>query len=105
MANRIFKQIISRVMAGVLTAVVCFSLLSNLPSEITAVSADTVVAVNSDNFPDANFRSYISEYIDTDHNNELSTAEIKATREIQVRKRNISTIKGIEYFTNLLGLD
>ncbi len=62
-------------------------------------------------FPDANFRSYIAENIDTDKDGMLSPEEIAAVTEIDVSIEAsysytyISDLTGIEYFTNLLTLD
>ena len=59
------------------------------------------IAINGTNFPDANFRSYISDNLDTDHNGELSQAEIAAVTVIDVPTMGINDLKGIEFFSNL----
>lgn len=63
--------------------------------------AGTDIAINETNFPDANFRSYISNNIDTDNNGELSQAEIDAVTVLQVPKMGITDLTGIEFFSNL----
>ena len=40
------------------------------------------VAINAENFPDSNFRSYVSENFDTDSNGVLSNTEIIAVTTI-----------------------
>jgi len=64
---------------------------------ITISVAD--VAINTDNFPDINFRSYISGLVGW--RNVITTEEIAKTTLINVSGKNISNLKGIEYFTAL----
>lgn len=59
------------------------------------------IAINEDNFPDANFRAYVSEDIDDDKDDFLSGEEIAAVKGIYLVNKNISNLKGIEFFTNL----
>ena len=59
------------------------------------------IAINGTNFPDANFRSYISDNLDTDHNGELSQAEIAAVTVIDVRNMGINDLTGIGFFPYL----
>ena len=69
---------------------------------ITPVMADGDVAINEDNFPDENFRSYVSrKTIDKDENGILSKSELEAVTVIGVQREEISNLKGIEYFTEL----
>lgn len=63
------------------------------------------VAVNETNFPDDNFRSYVSTNCDTNSGGVLSDAEISAVAEFQVHDMNIASLKGVEYFTDLISLD
>lgn len=63
------------------------------------------IAVNADNFPDSSFISYISANADTDKDNILSDSEIAAVTEMNIRAKNISDLKGIEYFTSLKELN
>ncbi len=67
------------------------------------VKADVVIDDN--NFPDENFRSYISSTIDKDKDGKLSDEEITAVKEIMVDRRDITTLKGIEFLTALTYLD
>lgn len=59
------------------------------------------VAINSTNFPDENFRTYISDNFDTVKDGILSQNEINAVTKMDCDDDRISTLKGIEYFTEL----
>ena len=90
-----FKKYLSVLLAtvlatGCLSAVVAF--------------ADDSVALNEMNFPDANFRAYLSENVDTDGNGALSVEERDNHPIISVANRGITSLKGIEYFPNLKNL-
>lgn len=73
--------------------------LTLLPS--MALAAGEGVAINDTNFPDKNFRTYISETLDTDKNGFLSKTEIDAVTEINVYDKGIADLTGIAYFGNL----
>ncbi len=63
----------------------------------------TDVVVNETNFPDENFRSWITcQSFGSDE--VLSTTEISLITSINVSERNIHSLKGIEYFTSLQSL-
>ena len=66
-------------------------------------SQDTAISnidINETNFPDANFRNWLlSQSYGKD--GKLTENEIKNITSIDVKKKNISTLKGIEYFTSL----
>ncbi len=68
------------------------------------VTADGDVLINATNFPDVNFRNYVSRNFDTDANGILSTSELEAVLEIQANDRNIASLKGEEFFTKLKAL-
>ena len=67
------------------------------------------VAVNAANFPDENFRSYVSSNFDTDSNGYLSTAEISNAKQIELNgymdrdplAAAVSDLTGIEFLTSL----
>jgi Leucine-rich repeat (LRR) protein len=65
------------------------------------VSDDYVAIINATNFPDANFRSWLLEnfpgYIHDGHVNNWGVFNLSG--------KNISNLKGIEYFTNLSSLN
>lgn len=85
--------------------------LTLLPS--MALAAGEGVAINDTNFPDKNFRTYISKVYDENNNDILDANEIAAVTELtfvdpdnsSVRMANIASLKGIEYFTALTTLD
>ncbi|MBR0034767.1 MAG: leucine-rich repeat domain-containing protein [Synergistaceae bacterium] len=64
------------------------------------------VAINETNFPDEVFRAYVSSNFDTDSNDVLSDAEIRNVTRISIggtlsQRSNLSSLKGVEYFTAL----
>ncbi len=59
------------------------------------------IAVNSTNFPDDVFRSYVSTNIDTNHDGYLSEAECTAVAEINVTALGIGSLEGIACFPQL----
>lgn len=65
--------------------------------------ASSGVAISATNFPDKNFRTYVST-LDTDKSKTLSTTEIKAVKKIDITGKKISNLKGIERFTYLTEL-
>ena len=71
---------------------------------VPAFAADDV-AINETNFPDANFRSYVSENFDTDGNGKLSAEELDAAQKIDVSVMNVQSLTGIEYFEDLTYLN
>ncbi len=91
-------------------AAACFALCAISPK------AAGDVAINSDNFPDADFREIVASTADKDKNGILSEAEIKATTKLSVGERiyddentedvseKFKTLKGIEHFTELTEL-
>ena len=81
-----------------LKVILCISLM--LISSIGAAAAADV-AINSTNFPDANFRSFVSTTFDVNQSGYLSEREIKAVREIDCSNSNVSNLTGIKYFTEL----
>ena len=61
------------------------------------------VAINSTNFPDANFRSYIQNLFRG--YSSLSSNQIRSVLEININNRNIRDLTGIKYFTSLQRLE
>ena len=70
---------------------------------VAALADDGDVEINDTNFPDSKFRLYVSGIID-DGDGVLTRAECASVGFIDVSGRNISTLKGIEYFTELWSL-
>ena len=63
------------------------------------------IAIDETNFPDQNFRNYVSANCDRDGDGTLSESEIAARTEFYLYNREIYSLKGIEYFTSLQYLD
>ena len=61
---------------------------------------ETSLPINEDNFPDANFRSYIITY-KASGRNVLTVEERSKVETIEVEGKNISRLEGIEAFPNL----
>ena len=68
------------------------------------VSAEDGVAINSTNFPDDTFRSHVKSY-DANGDGVLSRSEREDVKTINIAGLKLSSIKGIEYFTEITGLD
>ncbi|MBQ5467292.1 MAG: leucine-rich repeat domain-containing protein [Oscillospiraceae bacterium] len=85
--------------------------LGLLPGAFAAAPAEPAesnagdVAINATNFPDAVFRSYVSETYDTDTNGYLSASEITAATTASLTGKGISDLKGVEYLTSLITLN
>ena len=74
------------------------------PSEETTDS-DGAVLINETNFPDATFRNDIIEWFDLNRDGLLDEEEIYNVTHIAEPNRNISDLKGIEWFPRLVYLD
>lgn len=82
--------------------------------ELISVETGTEeVLIDEVNFPDDNFRAYVEEAFDTDGNGKLSEEEISNVEWIEVDGAYdadddtgvwVSSLKGIEYFSNLTSL-
>lgn len=99
---------------ALLTAAAAFAAITAFSVSASAVSK--TVAINEKNFPDTNFRSYVSENFDTNKDGKLSKKERKAVTKIDVARtydeetqtykgKVIKSLKGIKYFTELTYLD
>ncbi|MBQ7435372.1 MAG: leucine-rich repeat protein [Oscillospiraceae bacterium] len=64
-----------------------------------------VASVNSVNFPDFAFRSYVSDNFDVDRDSILSEMEVATTFYIICQNAGIKDLTGVEYFTSTIGLD
>lgn len=71
----------------------------------TVYGANTPVAIDETNFPDAVFREYVKDNFDTDDNGELSVSEMESVTRIEVAERNVADLTGIENFINLKELN
>ena len=71
---------------------------------LTATTAFADVQINETNFPDENFRAFVSGLVDG--RDVITNAEIAEVREINfVFSQNISDLTGIKFFTYLEDLD
>ena len=66
-------------------------------------SYSDIIAINSENFPDDNFRNYLLAQ-DYGKDGMLTDGEIKAIKSLNVSSQNIRSLKGIEYFYALTSL-
>ena len=79
---------------------------------VTASAASSSVAIDKAHFPDSFFREFVKNNFDKNSNGYLSAAEIKAIKSVDCSYiynsdpfEMLSSIKGIEYFTELEYLD
>lgn len=80
--------------------------LEALPMMLTAPTpVSSGLAIDETNFPDANFRSYVLAKFDSNGDEKLDDEEIANVKYIFAPSKTISSLKGIEYFTELLELD
>ena len=70
-----------------------------------AQTAKASVVLNATNFPDATFRTYISELTGVSVGGTISDAKLANVTDITVNNMDITSLKGVEYFTELTGLD
>ena len=98
--------------AGGLAALVAVPLLLGNPGMRKVDAAQGDVKINSTNFPDAEFRKYISKNIDRNKDGVLSKAEIKKVTEIKLEPSDeagneyvYNDLTGIGVFTELKSLE
>ena len=79
--------------------------LEALPMMLTAPApVSSGLAIDETNFPDANFRSYVLASFDSNGDEKLDDEEIANVKYINAPAKTILSLKGIEYFTELLEL-
>ena len=66
--------------------------------------ANNDVEINSTNFPDKVFRDYVKRFDKAPRDGKLSERELEQVTMIDLSGRGVSSLKGIEYFTNLKDL-
>ncbi|MDO5027672.1 MAG: stalk domain-containing protein [Bacillota bacterium] len=81
-------------------------ILMTLIWPIKPVYAEENVEINKTNFPDDNFRQYVSDNFDKSDpkDNILSQAESERVKQINVTNKGITNLKGVEHFTKLRDL-
>ncbi len=69
---------------------------------MTIYAADGDVAIDEAHFPDTAFRAVLDtpDY-DTDGDHVLSVGEVSGVKYIEIGQKAVSSLKGIEYFSNL----
>ena len=70
-----------------------------------SASAASGIRIDKENFPNVNFRQYVSEHFDSDSNGYLSKEERNAVEKINCSYMEITSLRGIEYFTHLKTLN
>ena len=98
-----------KIMGLILALVMLVGCLSLNP---IATYAEGDVAINETNFPDENFRNYVSENFDDDNNGFLSQSECDKVEKINISQsfdtednsKKVKSLKGLDLFKNLNGL-
>ncbi|MBQ1877827.1 MAG: hypothetical protein II161_03330 [Erysipelotrichaceae bacterium] len=75
--------------------------LTALPLTFSTVKASDDVPISEDIFPDPNFRKYVHNKLDKNHDNVLSSQEIEAVTNIQCNAQDIGSLEGIQVFHNV----
>ena len=66
------------------------------------VNANDELHICENNFPDDNFRNYVSNSdFDVDGNGYFTVSEIKSVKEMRCANSNIASLQGIQFFSNL----
>lgn len=84
-----------------LTVLVTALLAVSVLMPANGLIADTAIAINATNFPDANFRKYVKSEFDQDSNGKLSDEEISDADLIDLTGKSIKDLTGLKYFTSL----
>lgn len=86
---------------GILTApVLCEMTFTSSP-----LTPSIIVPIDEANFPDPVFRSFVSSRYDRDGDGMLSDSEIYSVRTLSLSNYTISSLRGVEYFTELTNLN
>ncbi|MGI6736928.1 MAG: Ig-like domain-containing protein [Anaerovoracaceae bacterium] len=90
-----------KIPALLLSVLLVLLMVPMLPGGVQKTYAADEVEINETNFPDTNFKNWVGTKADRDSSGSLSSEEIKRVGVIRVNDSNISSLKGIEYFTAL----
>ena len=82
-------------------ALICALFICVIAMPAATLNAAGGVKIDSKNFPDKNFREAVKTY-DTNRDGSLSSAEISKVIYLSVNNAKISSVKGVEKFTNLV---
>lgn len=97
MKQRFTKR--TRLVSALLTLAMVFTFLPF--SAFAATDSYGPVYISDLTFPDETFREYILKQFDENNNSTLSPDERYKVTEINVNNKNITSLKGIEFFPNL----
>ena len=70
-------------------------------AQADAAVPEGYIAINEKNFPDENFRDYVARKWDKNQDKYFSPSEIANAKWISCDNKEISNLKGIEFFTNI----
>ena len=96
MKQRFTKR--TRLVSALLTLAMVFTFLPF--SAFAATDGYGPVYISDTTFPDETFQNYVKQFV-TNNNGTLSPEERYAVTEIDVNNKNITSLKGIEFFPNL----
>ena len=97
------KMKMKRIMGFFLALVMFIGCLPLNTIETHAAEGD--VAIDEAHFPNENFRNYVSREFDTNKDGKLSRDELDKVEEIKIANTSlVYSLKGIEYFKNLIKL-
>ena len=74
---------------------------NGVSAQADAAVPEGYIAINEKNFPDENFRDYVAKKWDKNHDKYFSPSEIASAKWISCDNKEISNLKGIEFFTNI----
>ena len=95
---------------GIIRKMIPYAILSILScclvtqKEISVHAKSGYIDIQPEFFPDERFRNYVLNYLDKDSDGKLSKKECTNVEELQVGFMGIQSLKGIEYFPNLISL-
>ena len=86
-----------RFFGGIVAVLAGLALTFQFPTATYA--ADT--AIDETNFPDTNFRNYVSTNVDSNNDGILQQSEADKVFTINIKNKSITSLKGVEHFTKL----
>jgi len=98
-----------------LTSALAITLIATKDMNVAAKTTTTSIAINAKNFPDNNFRKIVKQRFDKNKDGKLSKKEIDVVKAIDLdgtskgnstkeefqAMKNIKSLRGLKYFTNL----
>lgn len=105
--QKLFRRISAAAVAGALTLSLCAPALAEAPDTSLTLSpllADTADDIPLTAFPDENFQSYLSQWVDSNRDGILSQNERNSVTSIDCSYREITSLEGLAFFPNLTQL-